>query len=150
MVSDEEIRKVCELSLTMAEAASKLKMHFNTFKKRALKLGCYKPNQGGKGTIKKSNDSKKFSLLDILEGNHPQYQSNKLRKRLIEEGIKQPFCEICGISEWNGKRITLDLHHIDGNSKNHNINNLLILCPNCHSQTETYKSKNTRNESCSR
>jgi predicted nucleic acid-binding Zn ribbon protein len=51
-------------------------------------------------------------------------------------------CSECGIGDlWNGKPITLQLDHMDGNSDNNNLNNLRLLCPNCHSQTETYGSK---------
>jgi hypothetical protein len=51
-------------------------------------------------------------------------------------------CDICKNSEWLGKQITLELHHVNGNPENNTRENLQILCPNCHSQTETYKGKN--------
>lgn len=54
-------------------------------------------------------------------------------------------CWICGITEWNGKPLTLELEHKDGNSKNNNEDNVCLICPNCHSQTDTYKSKNKGN-----
>lgn len=50
-----------------------------------------------------------------------------------------PHCEICGIKQWNNKPITFQIHHIDGNPRNNKIENLKILCPNCHSQTENYR-----------
>lgn len=52
------------------------------------------------------------------------------------------YCEHCGISDWNGKPITLEVEHIDGNSGDSSPDNVCLLCPNCHSQTPTYKSKN--------
>lgn len=52
------------------------------------------------------------------------------------------FCEECGIKEYNNKPITLQIDHTDGNSSNNNITNLRLLCPNCHSQTNTYAGKN--------
>ncbi len=55
------------------------------------------------------------------------------------------YCECCGISEWNGKEITLEVEHIDGNSENSKPDNVCFLCPNCHSQTDTYKAKNMGN-----
>lgn len=54
-------------------------------------------------------------------------------------------CEHCGISEWNGKPIVLEVEHINGNSEDSSPNNVCLLCPNCHSQTPTYKAKNIGN-----
>jgi hypothetical protein len=54
-------------------------------------------------------------------------------------------CSVCGISEWNDKTIGLELEHKDGNSYNNIEENLCLICPNCHSQTDTYKSKNKGN-----
>lgn len=58
--------------------------------------------------------------------------------------MKEYKCEICGITEWNKKHISLVLHHKDGNHSNNDINNLQVLCPNCHSQTDTYAGKSSR------
>jgi hypothetical protein len=54
-------------------------------------------------------------------------------------------CSNCGITEWNKKPIVMDLEHIDGDGENNKLNNLCLLCPNCHSQTDTYKGKNRGN-----
>lgn len=54
-------------------------------------------------------------------------------------------CSCCRINEWNKKPIVMDLEHIDGNSDNNKLDNLCLLCPNCHSQTDTYKGKNRGN-----
>ena len=59
-------------------------------------------------------------------------------------------CQECGISSWNGKDIALELEHIDGDSTNNKFLNLTLLCPNCHSQTDTYKGKNVGNGRYSR
>jgi hypothetical protein len=51
-------------------------------------------------------------------------------------------CSACSISEWMGKPICLELDHIDGNNRNNELSNLRLLCPNCHSQTETFRGRN--------
>lgn len=69
--------------------------------------------------------------------------SKTLKRYLIDtRGYK---CWECGITEWKNKPIGLELEHIDGNSDNNELDNLSLLCPNCHSQTSTYKAKNKGN-----
>lgn len=139
-IGDNHFRKVCQESKSMAEAASRLGLHFNSFKKRALELGCYQPNQAGIGLRK---NMPKIPIEDIIiQNKHPHYQSYKLKKRLLEEGVKKYQCENCGISDWRGKKLALELHHKDGNRSNHYISNLQLLCPNCHSQTGTFRARN--------
>lgn len=144
-MTDEKFITVCENAKSMAAAAVELGIHFNTFKKRAVKLNCYNPNQSGKGTNKvKIEGHGKLPLKEILEGMHPQYQTFKLKNRLFKEGLKQNCCEECGISEWNGKHIACELDHINGNRTDHRLENLKVLCPNCHSQTSTFRAKNRK------
>lgn len=141
-IADADFVEACNRAKSMAEAASKLGIHFNSFKKRALELGCYRPNQAGIGIRK---NSPKIPISDIIKRNlHPHYQSFKLKKRLIEEGIKKNKCEICGIDSWNNRPIEMELHHNDGNRTNHLLANLAILCPNCHSQIDTFRAKNKK------
>jgi hypothetical protein len=83
------------------------------------------------------------SLKNILV-NPSHYQSHKLRLRLIEEGYKTHCCENCNNSEWLNLPIPLEIHHIDGNNTNNCIENLQILCPNCHALTDNYRGKNKR------
>ena len=140
----EEFKEVCNSSDSMAQAASKLKLHFNTFKRIALKLECYNPNQSGKGMRKRKKLVYKTS--DILKGKHPHYQTFKLKKRLLKEKILENKCSICYIIEQQGKEINCELDHIDGDRTNHRLKNLRILCPNCHSQTETFRAKNIKSD----
>jgi hypothetical protein len=81
-------------------------------------------------------------LVDNTLRNEPQIGSNSLRKRLIREGIKEHKCECCGITEWNSFPTPLELDHINGNHFDNRLENLRILCPNCHAQTPTYRGKN--------
>ena len=84
----------------------------------------------------------KKPIEDILNNKCSFFSSHKLLIRLVDEGYKEYKCENCGITEWLGKPIALQLDHIDGNHKNNSLSNLKILCPNCHSQTDTYAGKN--------
>ena len=141
-INDDAFRKACNDAKSMAEAAVKLNLHFNSFKKRAIELNCYMPNQSGKG-LKKA--SPRIPLKEIIElGKYPHYQSYKLKNRLIKEGIKKNVCENCGCSSWLDKQINLELHHEDGNRQNQKLSNLKLLCPNCHSQTDTFRAKNKK------
>lgn len=65
-------------------------------------------------------------------------------KRLIKGNYKVYKCEKCGINEWNGCKITLQAHHLNGNHYDNRLENLQILCPNCHSQTDTYAKHNVK------
>jgi hypothetical protein len=73
---------------------------------------------------------------------------SSIRRGLLNRMKKEGYdfkCIECGIgSEWNGKLLTLQLDHIDGDGKNHSLNNLRIICPNCHSQTETFSGRNVK------
>ncbi len=116
---------------------SKLSYHFGvpdvTLWRRAKRLGITFSGGGLKD---------KIELKEILEGKHPQYQTFKLKKRILKEKILENKCAICGITEWNKKTISLQLDHIDGNGHNHKLENLRLICPNCHSQTDTFCGKN--------
>ncbi len=134
-VEDYRIIECYNNGITLHEASAKLSMSVVSLWRRAKKLNIQWSN------IKRSSPNK-IELVEILEGKHPSYQTFKLRNRLISEGIKINKCEICGISDWNGKELSTQLDHIDGNSHNHLLENLRMICPNCHSQTETYCGKN--------
>lgn len=142
MITDEQFIETTLDSCTMNEARIKLNLNRITFKQRAEKLGVYNPNAGGKGKTKDFIPI--IPLREILEGKRPKFQTNKLRIRLIKEGIKEEKCEECGIDSWRGKKISLELNHIDGNKENHTLSNLEIICPNCHSQTSTYRGRNIK------
>lgn len=72
-------------------------------------------------------------------------KSGKIRRALLEIG-RTLNCEICQQnSTWQGKPLTLQIDHIDGDPFNNEANNLRFLCPNCHSQTETFGAKNRKN-----
>ena len=132
-LSKQEIEKAIKENITIGAAASSLNVDWRTFKKEAKKYNLYNPVKQG---------VKKFNLEDIIfKGLHSQYPTSKLSKRLVREGYKEYKCEKCGISDYNDEPISLELNHINGVRNDHNLNNLELLCPNCHSQTPTYRSK---------
>lgn len=67
-----------------------------------------------------------------------------LKLRLLREGVKDGRCEVCGLSEWRGAPLTLTLHHVNGLRDDNRLENLQLLCPNCHSQTSNFAGRNGR------
>lgn len=82
-----------------------------------------------------TNKTARYKLEDILQKNI-KYSSDSLRKRLINEGIKESKCEQCGCTD-----VILELHHINGDHYDNRLENLQILCPNCHSKTENFRNR---------
>jgi Zn finger protein HypA/HybF involved in hydrogenase expression len=70
----------------------------------------------------------------------------RLKKRILKAGLIEYKCSCCGITEWNGKPIVLQLHHINGDNRDNRKENLTFLCPNCHSQTDSFCGKNKEEE----
>lgn len=91
------------------------------------------------------NDTKVHRLdrlpLSKILTKDSSYNRTKLKQRLIEEGIKENKCEICGLTHWLNKPITIQLHHLNGLNNDNRLSNLQFLCPNCHSQTANFGSR---------
>jgi DNA-binding transcriptional ArsR family regulator len=66
---------------------------------------------------------------------------NHLKRRLIAAGLKEHRCERCGIDSWLGEPLSLALHHINGEGRDNRLENLALLCPNCHAQTPNFSGK---------
>ena len=65
-----------------------------------------------------------------------------VKRRLLRLGLKEYRCEVCGLSEWRGAPLSLALHHVNGDGQDNRLENLQLLCPNCHSQTENFAGRN--------
>jgi len=97
----------------------------------------YDGNQGGKGI---RIDHKNRTALEYTQ--LPSCRSGVLKKKMVKEKLIEDVCDECGTTNmWRGKPITLELDHIDGDRFNNDFSNLRVLCPNCHSQTPTFRRK---------
>lgn len=116
--------------------------NYATIKKKIIEFQIDISHFTGKGWNKnlkfKPKISKPTSELLIFNSN---YQSHKLRKRLLKEKYFEYKCYNCNLTEWMGQPITLELEHIDGNHTNNQIENLTMLCPNCHALTSTWRGR---------
>lgn len=85
--------------------------------------------------------ARQLTVLRYIESGKTRWQ---VRKRLLEEGLLHYACYECGISEWLGRPIALHLDHINGDGRDHRLENVRMLCANCHSQTDTFAARNLR------
>lgn len=145
----EEFKKSVEESYSIAQALTKLGLsprggNYRVFKKFQKLYDIDTSHFTGQGHMKgKTHNFNTIPLSEILVKDY-EYSSNKLRKRLISEELKEHKCECCGLTEWLGEPIPLELDHIDGDHYNNLFENLKILCPNCHAKTPTYRGKNKK------
>lgn len=84
----------------------------------------------------------------FVKGNH--VGSKVLKAKILREKLLEYKCSHCGISEWQGKPLSLQIHHKDGDHSNNELSNLEFICPNCHSQTDTFSGKKNSKGVCTR
>lgn len=101
-----------------------------------------KRSSWSKGKILGEN-GRGFSLEKIMVEDF-YYPSFSLKKRLLKTGVFKEECSNCKLTQWLEAKIPLELDHINGNNRDNRLNNLRLLCPNCHALTETYRGKNKR------
>lgn len=94
----------------------------------------------------KDSHARSFEIpLEKILKEDSNYQSYKLKKRLFREGLKVPRCEECGWAQYSTDgRLPLELDHINGKRDDNRLENLRILCPNCHSLKPTHRGRNRR------
>jgi hypothetical protein len=84
--------------------------------------------------------TRSVTVAELVTRNH--VSSARLKAALLREGVKAHRCERCGLAEWLGRPIPLELDHVDGDRRNNRLENLRLLCPNCHALTDTYRGRN--------
>lgn len=137
--SSTSIRQVL-IKLNVVEAGGNYQVANNYIKKLGLDISHFTGLAHAKG---KKFPEKARPIEDYLSNKH-SIQSHQLRKKLLNAGLFEHKCYCCGNIEWNQKPIPLELEHINGDHRDNNLNNLTLLCPNCHAQTETYRGKKLR------
>jgi len=139
-----ELEKACNESKNAAEVLEKFNLkpssgNYTTLKKY---MACYKLTISGFGKFRRSKRKKTYNDSECFKENST-IARHHLKKRIIENELIKYECHICKLGEtWNNKKLVLQLEHLNGINNDNRLENLKFICPNCHSQTETYAAKN--------
>lgn len=147
--SDEELIEAVRDSVSLAEVLRKLGIrdaggNYVTLKQNIQRLGLDISHIGGQGWAKGKRSSfvRNRSLEEILVKDSTYTSTFNLKNRLLAEGIFQHQCVSCKLTEWLERPIPLEIDHINGDRRDNRLENLRLLCPNCHALTETYRGRN--------
>lgn len=144
--TDTEIVRAVETSRSMAGVLRKLQLapaggNYKTIQTKIELLDLNTCHFTGKGWRKGKHYGPKQPVEAYLFLGS-SIKSYILKKRLMNEGLKDKKCEDCGLEQWLAGPIPLELEHVNGISNDNKFENLKILCPNCHALTPTYRGKN--------
>ena len=118
------IQRAYDQGLSVRTCAARFGFCLDSWAK-AVKRGAVRPRPGA------------MPIADLLVVGRRTNRSH-LKARLLREGLKENRCEICGITRWLGKPLSMELHHVNGEGADNRLENLQLLCGNCHSQTDNW------------
>lgn len=147
--TDEQLKNAVAESYSLARVLEKLGIrpaggNYDVIKKHIRRLELDTSHFTGKGWSKgqKHTFVRQRDLEDILVIDSTYMSSHHLKNRLLAEGIFQHQCVSCNLTEWLERPIPLEIDHINGDRRDNRLENLRLLCPNCHALTETYRGRN--------
>lgn len=146
--TEQELRAAVNSSISIRETLIKLSIvpaggNYQVIKKYIKKYNINTSHFKGRAWNKGRTFKPKRPLEVYLSNDFPIH-SYRLKQRLISEGVFDKVCSKCNRKTWLSKPIPLELDHVDGNSSDNSLNNLRLLCPNCHALTPTYRGKNIK------
>ena len=148
--TEEEFKNAVKQAFSIASALRLLGLsptgaNYRGFKILVKEIGVDYSHFTGQAHLRnKTHDwgKKQYTTEQILVKNSPYVNTNSMKRRLIKEGLLENKCSICGITTWQNEKIVCHLDHINGVNDDNRIENLRMLCPNCHSQTDTWTGRN--------
>lgn len=146
-LSHEDFKNLIKKSKTIGEVLKFFGLKNHGSNNRSVKIRATKENidishiKLGVGCTKGMKLGPKIPTIELFVENSKGSRTN-IKNRIIQDNLIKYECKICKLTnEWNGKKLVLQLEHINGISDDNRLENLCFLCPNCHSQTPTYAGK---------
>lgn len=148
--TDEEFAEAVAQNMSMRQTLLSLGMSatgsgYSQAKKRIKRLGLDTSHWLGQASNRgRKFPSREIKPLEEILVKESSYGRGPLKRRLLQGGLLRDVCYECGLTDWQGKPITLQLDHINGVNDDNRLENLRLLCPNCHSQTKTFAGRRLR------